>query len=237
MACASLPSSFESQLVCEPRPGGAPCTTTSNTPAARVAGAVRVVHLGFHALLGVRVGTVEQHLVLRRQRHELFPRDGPFQLDASDRDDMAQHLDAKLPQQEFRESARGNPRRGFTGAGTLEDVASLRVVVLDAARKVRVSRPGPVDRFGMFARIVEVLDRQRSGPVVPVPIPEEDGDGRADGLAVPDAGHDMHPVGLDLHPPPRPKPCWRRQRSRLMRSRSTGTPAGMPDTVATSVSP
>src|SRR6185312_8220915 len=37
--------------------------------------------------------------------------------------------------------------------------------------------------------------------------------------------------------PPRPKPCWRRQSSRLILSIDTGTPAGKPVSVATRHSP
>ena len=49
-----------------------------------------------------------------------------------------------------------------------------------------------------------VLDRQGVFPVGPVFVFDLEGDGRADGLPVADAGKNFHFIALDLHPPAAP---------------------------------
>ena len=48
---------------------------------------------------------------------------------------------------------------------------------------------------------VDIFHRKRFGPVFPVVITEDDGDGRSDGLRVADAGDDLHLILFDFHAP------------------------------------
>ena len=63
--------------------------------------------------------------------------------------------------------------------------------------EVGVSRPGALYGFVLFG--VAGLDGQNLFPVLPVVVGEGHGDGRADGVAVADAGEDVGGVLFDAH--------------------------------------
>ena len=60
---------------------------------------------------------------------------------------------------------------------------------------------GRVTGLRLVLGAVDILHRKRFGPVFPIVIADDDGDGRADGLRVADAGDNFGAVGLDLHAP------------------------------------
>ena len=55
------------------------------------------------------------------------------------------------------------------------------------------------ERLLFFFGALGVFDRKGAGPVGPVPVADDQGDRRADGVRVPDARHDLDRVFLDLH--------------------------------------
>ena len=58
---------------------------------------------------------------------------------------------------------------------------------------------GTRDRLLVVLSTVDVLDRQRLGPVLPVLVLDQDGDGRTNRVGVADAADDMGVIRLDLH--------------------------------------
>ena len=153
----------------------------------------------FHALLDFRVGTIQQDFVPRVKGLNLFPGNFPLHGNAADGDDMAENFDTEFVQKKFGESADGDPGRRFAGGGTLENVAGLGKIVFESAGEVGVSGTRRGD--ALVEGRISLGDRERFLPVFPVTIFELDGDGRADGDAVANAGEDVGRVALDLHAP------------------------------------
>ena len=58
---------------------------------------------------------------------------------------------------------------------------------------------GRVTGFLVVLGAVDVFDGQRFGPVLPVLVLDQDGDGRTDGVRVSDAADDVGVIGLDFH--------------------------------------
>ena len=103
-------------------------------------------------------------------------------------------------EQRLGQRADGHARGGFAGAGALQNVAGVVEIVLDGAGEVGVAGPRAGDGLAACpSRAVGIFDGQRFGPVLPVLVADEDGDGRADGVRVAHAGHNFGAVGLDLH--------------------------------------
>ena len=113
---------------------------------ARVSGAIGVVDDLLHALLDLRVDAIEQHIVLSGQFLEFLPLNRAFQSRISNGHDMTQHSDAEFGQKQLCESAHGHSGGGLASAGSFEDVASLRVAILQA---VGMPRAWPVHGTGM----------------------------------------------------------------------------------------
>ena len=95
----------------------------------------------------------------------------------------------------------GDARRGFAGAGALQNVAGVVEIVLDGAGEVGMAGTRAGDRLLLILSAFGIFHRKRLGPVLPVPVANEDGDGRADGVRMAHAGDDLGAVGLDLHAP------------------------------------
>src|SRR6266446_6636498 len=90
-------------------------------------------------------------------------------------------------------------RSSFPGAGALQNIAGVVKVVFQRSGQIGVAWARTGDRFLLVLGAVGVFDGQRFGPVLPILVLEQDGDGRADGARVPHAGDDLRAVGLDLH--------------------------------------
>ena len=127
----------------------------------------------------------------------------------ADGDDVAFHAHPQIGQQLLGHGAASHPGGGLPGAGPLQDVADVPPVVLEGSHQVRVARTGKVvgpQRLGILAR------RRWQGahgrpPVFPVAIPDQHGDGRAQGLSQPHARDQLRAIGLDLHAAPAPVPA------------------------------
>ena len=167
----------------------------------RVARAVGLVDDFFHAGFHIRVDAAEQNVVAAAERDQFVPGRSALEAHRAHRDDMAEHVDAEFRQQGFGDRADGHPRGGLAGAGAFQNVPRVVKIVLDGAGEVGMSGPRPGDRLTLVLAAVEVFHRQSLGPVLPVFVADEDGDGRADGAGVADSGDDFGAVGFDLHAP------------------------------------
>ncbi len=152
-----------------------------------VTGSVNFVDDGFHFFLGIRIDTAEEDLRAPAEIDQLGPFDGALEPGRTHRDDMAQDFDTEVTEKLLDDGADGDARGGFTGAGTFEDIAGIGQVVFDGAGEVGVAGPGARD--GLVLRGIAGFDRQRFSPVLPVGVFDNQGDGRADRAAVPDAGY------------------------------------------------
>ena len=112
---------------------------------------------------------------------------------------MARDLDAELLEQQLAHRAAGHPRHGLPGARTLQDVARVAAIVLEHAGEIGVprSRPrhltAPLRPGGVRLGGHDVL------PMLPVSVPHEHRDRRAERLPRAHAGEPFDLVGLDLH--------------------------------------
>src|SRR5207248_11207424 len=113
--------------------------------------------------------------------------------------DVAEDLDSKLTQESLGQGPYRHACSSFTSAGTFQDIARIAEIVLDSARQIRKAGPGPGDRFLLVFTAVDVLDRQRFCPILPVFVSDENGDGRPDGFRMPNAGNNFDAICFDLH--------------------------------------
>src|SRR5437764_14735982 len=124
-------------------------------------------------------------------------------LDAAQLYDVAADFDPELFQQQLAHSAAGHARYGLARAGPLQDVARVLAVVLQAAGEVGVPRPGPGDLappLGAPASTGGIrLRRHHVLPVLPVAVPHQHRDGRAERLARAHPREPLDLIGLDLH--------------------------------------
>src|SRR5438067_1785517 len=95
-------------------------------------------------------------------------------------------------------------RSRFAGAGALEHIPRLAEVELQASCQIGVTGPGRRKRLVLGARLRAVLHRHRLTPVFPVAVLKQNRNGRADRLAMPDAGKELGRVRLNLHSPAPP---------------------------------
>src|SRR5581483_4216398 len=108
----------------------------------------------------------------------------------------------ELSQHLTRDCADRDPRGGFPGAGTLQDVADIVVPVFHRPRQVGVTRTRTRDggaflarrSFGSFR-----LDVHRSLPVFPILVADHQGDGRAGCPTVTHAAQRLGAIALDGH--------------------------------------
>src|SRR5690606_27643632 len=165
-----------------------------------VARGARLVHRLDHAGLGLDVKRAERRLV-GGGVDVLGQRVGWAGLDGPERDHVAADGDAELREQPLGDGARGDARGGLAGGGALEDVARVAAAVLEDADEVRVAGPGQVDALELL--LVHAGVRRLVGhgglPVLPVAVPDQHRDGRAERLAEADAGEELGPVALDAH--------------------------------------
>ena len=68
-----------------------------------VAGAIRLIHHGFHALFGFRVDAVQQNVIAQAERDQFIPSGRAFELGFADADHVTQDGDPQLPQERLRD--------------------------------------------------------------------------------------------------------------------------------------
>ena len=114
---------------------------------------------------------------------------------------MAENFDPKVPKKNFGHSTRSDARRGFTGAGALQDVSGVDMVELERPRKIGVARAGPGDTaFGR--RIARNFPyRHDFFPVGPIAILNHHRDWAAERLSMTNARQKADLVSLNLHSP------------------------------------
>ena len=163
-----------------------------------------------------------------RELHDFFPRAPAFQ---PLRPTAITWLNTSIPnspQNALRDCANRHARRRFARAGPLQDVAGIVKVVLDRAGEVGVARTRTRHRLASSAAIA-AFDRQTSvqffQSVFRMMI----------AIGEPMVWECRTPATISARSvsifmrPPRPKPCWRRQSSRLIRierDRNTGRQSG-----------
>ena len=91
----------------------------------------------------------------------------------------------------------GNAGSRFACRRALQHVARFGEVVLHGSGEIGVA--GPRRRDALVLGRIAFFHRQRFGPVLPVVVGQQHGDGRADGFAVAHAAEDVGGVALDLH--------------------------------------
>ena len=116
MACARRPSSRESQVTCEPRPGGTSVRHHFEDAAHRVAGAIGLVHDFLHPLLRLAASTQPSRTsFFLAERDQFLPFRRAAQPGFAHADHVAQHRNAKLPEQRFGQRAH-RPRAPWSPA-------------------------------------------------------------------------------------------------------------------------
>src|SRR6266516_4194749 len=120
-------------------------------------------------------------------------------LDPAQLYDVAADFDAELLQQQLAHRTAGDPRHGLARAGPLQDVACVLAVVLQAAGQVGMSRPGPRDLAPPLGPGGVRLGRHHVPPVLPVAVPHQHGDGRAERLPGAHPREPLDLIRLDLH--------------------------------------
>src|ERR1051326_2650063 len=112
---------------------------------------------------------------------------------------VAKYFDTKVSQQNFGNGAKGYPGRGFTGAGSLENVSGIGVVVLEGPGQIRMSRPRPREPAFGCGIACNFAGSHDFFPIRPVPILDHHRDGATDGLSMPHSGEKTYPILFDLH--------------------------------------
>src|ERR1051325_1448513 len=103
-------------------------------------------------------------------------------------DPMRPDLDVELLEQELADGATGDARHRLARAGPLEDVAGVAPVVLQGAGQVGVAGARSSHLTPPLGTGGIGLGRHHVPPVLPVAVPDEHGDGRAQRLTRPAAG-------------------------------------------------
>src|ERR1700747_1496564 len=104
-------------------------------------------------------------------------------LDPAQFHDVRTDLHAELFQQQLADRATGDTGHRFACAGPLQDVARVPAVVLERAREVGVTRAGTRDLTAPLGAGRVGLGGHYVLPVLPVAVPHEHRDGRAERLA------------------------------------------------------
>ena len=119
------------------------------------------------------------------------------------------HVYAELLEQGAGDRPRGDSGRGFSRRGALEDVANVGQPVLHRPGQISVARPQirngrgllvpGFDESGQFGGMLrgQRLDLHDARPVLPVPVSDQQQDGRSDRQAVADAGEYLGPILFD----------------------------------------
>src|SRR5579862_4570626 len=113
---------------------------------------------------------------------------------------VAEYFDAEVPEENFGDGSKRDSSGSFTGAGALENVSGIGMVVFKRPSEIGMSGPGTRQPpFG--CRVAgNLASRHDFFPIRPVPVFDHHGDGAADGLSVPHPGEKTHLVLLDFHP-------------------------------------
>src|SRR6185436_5776834 len=152
-----------------------------------------------HEPLRLRIGAAD--LAGLRPARDLVPglRERP-DAHAADLGDVAQDGDAELAEEPPGHAGHRHPRGGLAGAGALQHVADVAVVVLHGPRQVGVAGAGAGHRLRGGARGL-VAHRHGLLPVFPVAVLDGQRDRAPQGEPSAHAGGDVDLVALDLHPP------------------------------------
>ena len=184
-----LPVPLDVTAEADGRPGGDDLENAARGVFGRL-GSVDSIH---HGSLCLGVGAAH-----RRCLHA-FPVDGVGNVGRhiADRADVGVDGDAELLKEAPGHATGGDAGRRLAGAGALQHVANVGMVILDRAGEVGVAGPQARD---WRHRLVHRFDAHGDAPVLPVAVLDPQRDGAAEGEPVPNAGEDLCCVFFDLHP-------------------------------------
>src|SRR5438876_1970412 len=112
---------------------------------------------------------------------------------------MAKYLDSEHLQEYFRKTAGGNPCSRFAGAGALENVSGIGMVIFQRACQICVARAGTRHTpFCCYLR-ANLANGHDLFPVRPVPVLDHHCERTADGLSMLLSAPKTNLVSLDLH--------------------------------------
>lgn len=168
--------------------------------AQRVAGILGALDFSSHLPSDGRVNAAK--VVSLRQpgylRRGESPRRG-IEFDGADLDDVGGDSDLELLQEAAGKGSGGDAGGGFPGAGPFEDVSDVLEAKLQGTGEVSVAWTRKFDWGGGGLAVGERLGGHLGGPILPIAVADEEGDGGAEGEAEAKAGKDFDLVILDAH--------------------------------------
>jgi hypothetical protein len=235
---ASSPSSRSSQFAYVPSPAGTPCTTTSKTPP--TVSPVRETACSTSSFMRCfrrRVHATQQDFFPRGDRSNLVPARRPLQLNSAHTNHMACNLNAQFAQQELGKGARRHTGGRLPRRSPLQHIARIGKVVLESPRQIGVTPAAATSPAGAFP------DR-RPQPAASLPSSSSRGSRSRSQPAsqwfcrgvrhseICALCRSRSSCGRRAH-----TPADAATSSRFTKSRSTGRPAGSPETRAIKASP
>src|SRR2546425_23082 len=112
---------------------------------------------------------------------------------------MSLDFSAEFTQQRLRQRSHSHPRRGFSGARPLQNIARVVKIIFDRSRQISMSGTRPGERFLLIFRALRVFHRQSLGPISPIFVANDDSDGRPDGFRMSHSSDDFDAIGLNFH--------------------------------------
>ena len=145
------------------------------------------------------IDAAKEYFVLFAERLDLVPGGFVRHRLGAHSDNVAQNFDAEFGKVGLGKCAYCDTRGGFTGTGAFKNVACIIEVVLDATNEVGVSGTRPFYLFELLSGAFKIDDWHRFGPILPVLIGQNNGDGCANSFGVTNPRNNMGLVCFNLH--------------------------------------
>ncbi len=162
-----------------------------------VTGAEGGVDFSLHTGFGFGVDAGEEDVFSAGEGGDLGEGGLAGELGCADAGNVAGNLDAEGAQEHLGDGSAGYAGGGLAGGGALEDIAGVGEVVLEGAGEVCMA--GAWGRYRLMLVRIAFGHGKDLFPVLPVLVGQGHGDGRADGVAMADAGENVGGVALDAH--------------------------------------
>ena len=162
----------------------------------RVAGCLGLVDRFDHPLFRSRIDRANRRCI-RGRIQVIGQLIGNLRVHTTQHHDVTANAYTKLGQEALGNSPRGHAHGGFARGRALENVTRIRTVVLEYPNEVRMPRPRQVHALHLARFRVDVIwqrfVRHRSLPVLPVVVPHQQRDGRAERFTEADAREETPP--------------------------------------------